>query len=86
MQKEQTGKEGYGKRRTGNISSEQKHPARKEMREAMRKFHTVFMRGGTSKGCMFHKEDLPENRDEWDSIFLQARGDPDPYQFVGLVV
>ena len=25
----------------------------------MRKFKTVFMRGGTSKGCMFHKEDLP---------------------------
>ena len=28
----------------------------------MRKFKTVFMRGGTSKGCMFHKEDLPEDR------------------------
>ena len=50
----------------------------------MRKFHTVFMRGGTSKGCMFHKEDLPENRDEWDSIFLQAMGDPDPKQIDGL--
>ena len=32
------------------------------------------MRGGTSKGCMFLKEDLPENREEWDSIFLQAMG------------
>lgn len=50
----------------------------------MRKFHTVFMRGGTSKGCMFHKEDLPENRDEWDSIFLQAMGNPDPKQIDGL--
>ena len=50
----------------------------------MRKFHTVFMRGGTSKGCMFHKEELPENRDEWDSIFLQAMGDPDPKQIDGL--
>ena len=30
----------------------------------MRKFKTVFMRGGTSKGCMFHKEDLPEDRKE----------------------
>ena len=36
----------------------------------MRKFKTVFMRGGTSKGCMFLKEDLPKNREEWDSIFL----------------
>lgn len=25
----------------------------------MRKFNVVYMRGGTSKGCIFHKEDLP---------------------------
>lgn len=50
----------------------------------MRKFRTVFMRGGTSKGCMFRKEDLPENRAEWDSIFLQAMGSPDPKQIDGL--
>lgn len=51
---------------------------------SMRKFKTVFMRGGTSKGCMFLKEDLPEDRAEWDSIFLQAMGDPDPKQIDGL--
>ena len=50
----------------------------------MRKFKTVFMRGGTSKGCMFLKEDLPEDRKEWDSIFLQCMGDPDPKQIDGL--
>ena len=50
----------------------------------MRKFKTVFMRGGTSKGCMFHKEDLPEDRSKWDSIFLQVMGDPDPKQIDGL--
>lgn len=50
----------------------------------MRKYKTVFMRGGTSKGCMFLKEDLPENREEWDSIFLQAMGSPDPKQIDGL--
>lgn len=50
----------------------------------MRKFKTVFMRGGTSKGCMFHKEDLPEDRGEWDKIFLQCMGDPDPKQIDGL--
>ena len=50
----------------------------------MRKFKTVFMRGGTSKGCMFHKADLPEKREEWDSIFLQAMGNPDPKQIDGL--
>lgn len=50
----------------------------------MRKFKTVFMRGGICKGCIFHKEDLPESRDEWDSIFLQAMGNPDPKQMDGL--
>lgn len=50
----------------------------------MRRFKTVFMRGGTSKGCMFHKEDLPEDRSEWDKIFLQCMGDPDPKQIDGL--
>lgn len=50
----------------------------------MRSYHTVFMRGGTSKGCIFHREDLPEDRSEWDSIFLQAMGDPDPKQIDGM--
>ncbi len=50
----------------------------------MRTFKTVFMRGGTSKGCMFHKEDLPADRAEWDPIFLQAMGCPDPKQIDGL--
>lgn len=50
----------------------------------MRKFKTVFMRGGTSKGCMFHREDLPENQKEWDNIFLQCMGNPDPKQIDGL--
>jgi 2-methylaconitate cis-trans-isomerase PrpF len=49
----------------------------------MRKFKTVFMRGGTSKGLMFHRKDLPD-RSEWDSIFLQAMGNPDPKQIDGL--
>lgn len=50
----------------------------------MRKFNTVFMRGGTSKGCMFHKEELPADRSQWDSIFLQVMGDPDPKQIDGM--
>ena len=50
----------------------------------MRKFRTVYMRGGTSKGCIFLKEDLPADPAEWDSIFLQAMGDPDPKQIDGL--
>lgn len=50
----------------------------------MRQFKTVFMRGGTSKGCMFLRSDLPENQAEWDSIFLQVMGDPDPKQIDGM--
>lgn len=50
----------------------------------MRKIKTVYMRGGTSKGCLFHREDLPENPAEWDSIFLQAMGNPDPKQIDGM--
>jgi len=50
----------------------------------MRKFRTVYMRGGTSKGCFFRKADLPENREEWDHIFLQVMGSPDPKQIDGM--
>lgn len=50
----------------------------------MRKFKTVFMRGGTSKGCIFHKDDLPADRNQWDEIFLQVMGNPDPKQIDGM--
>ena len=50
----------------------------------MRKFNVVYMRGGTSKGCIFHKEDLPENRAEWDDIFVQVMGSPEPKQIDGM--
>jgi 2-methylaconitate cis-trans-isomerase PrpF len=50
----------------------------------MRKFRTVYMRGGTSKGCLFHREDLPADPKEWDSIFLQVMGNPDPKQMDGM--
>lgn len=42
------------------------------------KYPAVFMRGGTSKGIMFHARDLPAARAEWDAIFLSAMGSPDP--------
>lgn len=50
----------------------------------MRKFNVVYMRGGTSKGCLFHREDLPEDPKAWDEIFLQVMGNPDPKQMDGL--
>lgn len=50
----------------------------------MRAFKTVFMRGGTSKGCMFKRKDLPEDQKEWDEIFLKVMGNPDPKQIDGM--
>ncbi|MBT3306354.1 MAG: PrpF family protein, partial [Alphaproteobacteria bacterium] len=43
-----------------------------------RKIPAVFMRGGTSKAVMFLQDDLPNDRAEWDAIFLAALGSPDP--------
>jgi len=42
------------------------------------------MRGGTSKGAMFNKNDLPKDREKWDEIFLKVMGGPDPKQIDGL--
>ena len=39
----------------------------------------VFMRGGTSKGLMLHRRDLPAAREDWGPILTGAMGSPDPY-------
>lgn len=49
----------------------------------MRKFPVVFMRGGTSKGLMFLEQDLP-SREQWDDLFVQCMGSPDPKQIDGM--
>ncbi len=43
-----------------------------------RKIPAVFMRGGTSKAIIFNRADLPEDRTQWDAVFLAAIGSPDP--------
>ncbi|HEY4635087.1 MAG TPA: PrpF domain-containing protein, partial [Rhodospirillales bacterium] len=43
-----------------------------------RKIPAAFMRGGTSKAIVFNRKDLPDDRAEWDAIFLAALGSPDP--------
>ncbi|HWR61473.1 MAG TPA: PrpF domain-containing protein [Clostridia bacterium] len=48
------------------------------------KIPCIYMRGGTSKGAMFLKKDLPEDRSLWDDIFLKVMGGPDPKQIDGL--
>ena len=42
------------------------------------KLRAVFMRGGTSKAVMFRRDDLPANQKDWDPIFRQVMGSPDP--------
>ncbi len=44
-----------------------------------RRLPAVFMRGGTSKGLVFHVADLPSDRAQWDAIFVAALGSPDRY-------
>lgn len=44
----------------------------------LRRIPCVYMRGGTSRGLVFHTRDLPTDRKDWDSIFLAAMGVPDP--------
>lgn len=42
------------------------------------------MRGGTSKGAVFLKSDLPTNRTERDTLLLAVMGSPDPRQIDGV--
>lgn len=42
------------------------------------RLRAVFMRGGTSKAVMFRRDDLPADRRDWDPIFLEVMGSPDP--------
>ncbi len=42
------------------------------------------IRGGTSKGVYILEKDLPENKEEWESILLRLMGSPDRKQIDGL--
>jgi 2-methylaconitate cis-trans-isomerase PrpF len=44
---------------------------------AQHRIRAAFMRGGTSKAIVFRREDLPEDRSQWDPIFLAVMGSPD---------
>lgn len=48
------------------------------------KLPVTIMRGGTSKGVYLLKNDLPESREEWDSLLLRMMGSPDKKQIDGL--
>ncbi len=46
---------------------------------SQRSLPAVYMRGGTSKGLMLHRRDLPEDRGEWTDVLCAAMGSPDSY-------
>jgi 2-methylaconitate cis-trans-isomerase PrpF len=49
----------------------------------MRKFRSALMRGGVARGLFFLKDELPPERKDWETIFLQGIGGPDPKQLDG---
>jgi 2-methylaconitate cis-trans-isomerase PrpF len=51
---------------------------------ALRTVRCSLMRGGTSKGVFFRKEDLPSSRPKRDEILLKVFGSGDPMQLDGL--
>ena len=44
-----------------------------------RRVKTVLMRGGTSRGVFFHREDLPADPEIRDRLILKVFGGGDPY-------
>src|ERR1700741_4888861 len=44
----------------------------------------MWMRGGTSKGCYFLKDDLPADPATRDAFLLRVMGSPDPRQIDGM--
>lgn len=50
----------------------------------MKKYPCVYMRGGTSKAVFFHEKDLPQDKSQWDEIFLKVMGTPDVKQIDGM--
>ena len=44
----------------------------------------TLMRGGTSRGPYFRREDLPEDRDAMGRVLLAAMGSPDARQIDGI--
>ena len=50
-----------------------------QRRGAQNSLPAAYYRGGTSRAIFFKRDDLPEDRSQWDKIFLGAIGSPDPY-------
>ncbi|KAF2971493.1 hypothetical protein GQX73_g2125 [Xylaria multiplex] len=56
--------------------------ARQAQESALKRQQSIsasYYRGGTSRGIMMRREDLPSDQSQWDSIFLGCIGSPDPF-------
>ncbi|MFZ7101588.1 MAG: 2-methylaconitate cis-trans isomerase PrpF family protein [Peptococcaceae bacterium] len=54
------------------------------MYKVNKKIPCVYMRGGTSKACFFHAQDLPQDEAQRDKVILSAFGSPDLRQIDGM--
>ena len=54
------------------------------MENKVLKLPVSILRGGTSKGVYILKEDLPEDKAQWESLLLRLMGSPDTKQIDGL--
>lgn len=52
---------------------------RRALQSKQHSLPAAYYRGGTSRAVFFKQEDLPRDRNEWDSIFRGVIGSPDPY-------
>lgn len=52
--------------------------------DVMRKVQGIIMRGGTSKALFFHQQDMPVEKEKWESFLLDVMGSPDNKQIDGL--
>ena len=48
------------------------------------KLPVTIMRGGTSKGVYILEDDMPKDKNEWESLLLRLMGSPDAKQIDGL--
>lgn len=48
------------------------------MASKQNRINAAYYRGGTSRGLMFRRSDLPKNQNDWGPIFCGALGSPDP--------
>ena len=55
------------------------HKPRRYASKKQNRLPAAYYRGGTSRAIIFHQQNLPKDREEWEPIFCGTIGSPDPY-------